>query len=80
MADFAEMFHAKQIDADSYSFYWEQVDLATEDHEVSDFDYSQDCSAEALRATLATHGFDAGKVFAHFKNHPCSGITLTDEY
>lgn len=38
MADFAEMFPAKQIDAYTHSFYWEQVDLALEDNGVIDYE------------------------------------------
>ena len=82
MADFAEMFPAKQIDADTYSFCWEQVDLALEDNDVIDYDYSSEsgCTVEELCDALEAYGFDTDKVLNHFKDYPCSRIVLTDEY
>lgn len=81
MADFAEMFFAKQIDAETYSFYWEQIDLAN-DNNVIDYDYSSEygCTAEELYDALEARGFYTDKVFNHFEDYPYSSITLTAEY
>lgn len=75
MADFVEHFYISQLDAETYSYCWDQIDLATE--EEINLDYEESCSAEDLFEALEAHGFDTDKVFNHFEDYPCSKTTLT---
>lgn len=78
MADFRETMYVTQVDHESYSYCWEQVDLASE--ELMTCDWDQCCSAEDLYDALEAHGFDTDRVFNYFEDYPFSSITLEDEY
>lgn len=81
MADFKETFYVTQLDANTYSYCWDKLDLANdEDSELVDCDYEQECSIDKLCSALTIHGFDTSKVLSHFKDYPCSSISLVEEY
>lgn len=78
MADFCEILYATQVDANTYSYMWQQVDLAFGD--IVAIEKRSQCSSEELYDAIEAHGFDTDRVFNHFKNYPFSCIRLEDEY
>lgn len=78
MADFCEILYATQVDANTYSYMWQQVDLAFED--IVAIEKRSQCSSEELYDAIEAHGFDTDRVFNHFEAYPFSCIRLEDEY
>ena len=78
MADFCEILYATQVDANTYTYMWQQVDLAFGD--IVAIEKRSQCSSEELYDAIDAHGFDTDRVFNHFENYPFSCIRLEDEY
>jgi hypothetical protein len=78
MADFIEKLDIEQLDKDTYSYCWQQFDLA--DDSLMNLDFAESCSIDDLLELFEYYGFDADKVLNYFKENPCSKLHLSTEY